>query len=183
MATTSLTLIGRKNDIVIQKIDDELLIYDLISNKAFCLNYSAAVIWEGCDGKSSIAAITRNAGKKLNTTLPQEFVTFALTQMVENGLIDLGSGDPVLFDRMSRRNLVRKLGLASAVAIPLIASIVAPQTINAQSSACISVPSGCQCNPGFMSGDDCTGSTQAGMACASPLCRCIASPGLDDCMP
>lgn len=183
MPKTSIKPISRKNDIVIQKIDDEVLIYDLISNKVFCLNSSAAAIWEACDGSSSIADLRIIAGKKLNAKLAPDFVTFTLMQMAENGLVENVSNYLEMFDRMSRRKMVRTLGLASAVAIPLIASIVAPITINAQSNVCVAVLSGCQCNPGFMSGDDCNGSTQAGMACANPLCRCIASPGLDDCLP
>ena len=37
---------ARKNDLVIQELPDELLIYDLSRNKALCLNQTAKLIVE-----------------------------------------------------------------------------------------------------------------------------------------
>ncbi|MEZ5346690.1 MAG: hypothetical protein R2681_14150 [Pyrinomonadaceae bacterium] len=183
MFSTSFKPISRKTDIVIQRIDNEVLIYDLAANKAFCLNHPAAVIWETCDGSRSVADLKKIAETNLKTILTSEFVYFALNQLSENGLIDDFSELKEHFKAVSRREMVRRVGLTSAVGVPLVASIVAPRSVNAQSDVCTAVIDGCQCNPGFMSGDDCTGSTQAGMACLNPGCRCIASPGFDDCLP
>jgi hypothetical protein len=35
---------NRKNDIVIQELKDEILIYDLTTNKAYCLNETSAAV-------------------------------------------------------------------------------------------------------------------------------------------
>lgn len=40
--------IARKTDLVIQEADDEVLIYDLSTNKASCLNKTAAFVWQNC---------------------------------------------------------------------------------------------------------------------------------------
>ena len=52
--------ISRSNGLVIHEIPGEVLVYDLNSNKAHCLNEPAAFVWKYCDGTHSIA--TRNVG-------------------------------------------------------------------------------------------------------------------------
>ncbi|MBA3352846.1 MAG: PqqD family protein, partial [Blastocatellia bacterium] len=49
--------IARKNGLVVQEVPDEVLVYDLETNKAHCLNQSAAMIWRSCDGKNSVSEI------------------------------------------------------------------------------------------------------------------------------
>ncbi len=44
--------IARKKDVVVQELPDEVLIYDLKSNKAMCLNEISAFVWHNCDGKN-----------------------------------------------------------------------------------------------------------------------------------
>jgi hypothetical protein len=44
--------ISRQNNIVTQEVESELLIYDLVENKAFCLNETSAFVWQNCDGNS-----------------------------------------------------------------------------------------------------------------------------------
>jgi hypothetical protein len=43
---------ARKAGLVIQDMPDEVLVYDLDTNKAHCLNKSAAFVWRSCDGKN-----------------------------------------------------------------------------------------------------------------------------------
>ena len=46
--------VARQNALVMQDVDDELLIYDLQTDKAHCLNRSAVLVWKLCDGTNSI---------------------------------------------------------------------------------------------------------------------------------
>ena len=48
---------GRHNDLVVQDSENEVLIYDLKLNKAYCLNETSALIWRLCDGTKSVAEI------------------------------------------------------------------------------------------------------------------------------
>ena len=45
---------ARHNKLVIQELEDEVLVYDLERNQAHCLNRTAALIWEHCDGKQTV---------------------------------------------------------------------------------------------------------------------------------
>ncbi len=52
--------IARKEGLVIQEMPEEVLVYDLDTNKAHCLNQTAAFVWKSCDGKNSIRWILLN---------------------------------------------------------------------------------------------------------------------------
>jgi hypothetical protein len=41
---------ARKDGLVIQDLPEEILVYDLNTNKAHCLNQTAAYVWQACDG-------------------------------------------------------------------------------------------------------------------------------------
>lgn len=41
---------SRRENIVVQEFDDEVLIYDLERDRAFCLNKTSAVVWRACNG-------------------------------------------------------------------------------------------------------------------------------------
>jgi hypothetical protein len=51
-------------------------------------------------------------------------------------LLEQSNKNFALIDKTSRRAMIKKAGLATAMALPLITSIVAPSAINAQSTAC-----------------------------------------------
>ena len=38
--------VARKSGLVVQEMPDEVLVYDLNSNKAHCLNQTAASVWK-----------------------------------------------------------------------------------------------------------------------------------------
>ena len=56
--------VARKEGLVIQEMPDEVLVYDLETNKAHCLNKTAAFVWNACDGKNSVAEITKLFGNQ-----------------------------------------------------------------------------------------------------------------------
>ena len=46
---------ARREDIVVQELPDETLVYDLKRHKALCLNRAAGLVWKHCDGRTSVA--------------------------------------------------------------------------------------------------------------------------------
>ena len=124
---------SRKENIVVQEVDGEVLIYDLERDKAYCLNKTSAIVWQTCDGTRTIAEINDHLGKQLNAQTDEDIVWLALDQLSKEKLIDPSVDLKSKFEGMSRREVVRKIGLGSVVALPLVASLVAPSPLMAQS--------------------------------------------------
>ena len=120
--------ISRKEEIVVQEFNDEVLIYDLRDNRALSLNETSAKVWRACDGNNSVADISRILGD-------ENVVWLALDQLKKEKLIDPSFENSQTFAGMSRRDVIRKMAVGSAVAIPVIASLVAPQAVYAVSCA------------------------------------------------
>jgi hypothetical protein len=57
----------------------------------------------------------------------------ALNDLKKNGLVEYDADKVNEFGGLSRREMIRKVGLASMVALPAIMSIVAPMAVHAQS--------------------------------------------------
>ena len=129
---------ARKNGLVVQEMPDEVLVYDLDSNKAHCLNQTAASVWKSCDGKTSVADIAEALAMTAGTEISEDLVWLAIDQLSENNLLEQQVRAD--FAGRSRREVIKKFGLASVIAIPVIASLVAPQSALAASS--------CRCNGG-----------------------------------
>ena len=137
---TSQRPIARKAGLVIQEVPDEVLVYDLESNKAHCLNQSAAMIWRSCDGKNTVSEIAELVGTQAGGKVTEDFVWLAIDQLSENKLLEKEVS--VSFQGQSRREAIKKIGLATMIAVPVIASLVAPPSaLAAASCACVNPPS------------------------------------------
>ena len=127
---------SRKENIVIQELENELLIYDLKINKAFSLNETCSMVWAECDGEKSIAEMASILSRRTNGLVNEEVVWLALETLQKENLLTNKDVVQPNFNGMSRRQIIRKVGFASLVAIPIITSLVAPTAINAQSRRC-----------------------------------------------
>jgi hypothetical protein len=117
--------LARSEDLVVEELGDELLVYDLTTDQAHALGATAARVWRACDGKTDAVAFRVELG------LDRETVTRALDELHANGLLDEGAE---LAPGISRRDLskrVAKVGGAVA-ATPLIVSLAAPLPAAAQ---------------------------------------------------
>lgn len=121
----------RRNGLVVQEMPDEVLVYDLNTNKAHCLNESAATVFHACDGTNSISDIVLSFERNGNK-VTEDFVWLAIDGLNENGLLEAGTASR--FAGQSRRDVLKKIGFASVIAIPVIASLVAPRNALASNS-------------------------------------------------
>jgi hypothetical protein len=146
---------ARSKDLVVQNILSETLIYDLANHQAHCLNETAAFIWRNCSGDASVDNLVRLAESEFGGPVHVDVITLALTQFNDHKLLieDVPVGRPLL----NRRQAIKKIGLASAIALPVIASLATPaQTLGTLScSGCIN-PAACFSMPGC--GNSCNGS-------------------------
>jgi hypothetical protein len=133
--TTPLNPKAKFDNLVIQELSDEILIYNLETNKAYSLNETSKLVWQNCDGKKDVSQIALVISKNLKQAVPDDLVWLALDSFKKEGLINFEGDVSSAFAGFNRREAVKRVGLASVVALPLIASIVAPTAINAQSGA------------------------------------------------
>jgi coenzyme PQQ synthesis protein D (PqqD) len=150
---------ARKERLVTEKLADELLVYDLERDKAHCLNQTAAMVWEHCDGRTTVEAMARILEKKFDAPATDEVVLLALDQLRKAQLIDHTNVETSAraSSGMSRREVIKRIGIAASVALPVVTSIVAPKAV--QAATCLPSGSACttsaQCCSGICSGSVC----------------------------
>ncbi len=143
--------IARKEGLVIQEMPEEVLVYDLDTNKAHCLNQTAAFVWKSCDGRNSVADITKLVGDDAGNDVPEDLVWLAIDQLSEKNL--LANNLKADFGGTTRREVIKKIGLAAVIGLPLVASLTAPTSVLAATS--------CVCT----TNSDCTQQIADGRAC------------------
>ncbi|HEV8591202.1 MAG TPA: PqqD family protein [Pyrinomonadaceae bacterium] len=155
--TNKMKPVARQSDLVVQELNGEILIYDLRSNKAFCLNETSARIWQACNGNNTVSDISTLLGS-------EDLAWLALNDLKKEKLVEHELPTPAKFDGMSRRQVVKHIGLSSMLALPVIAGMVAPAA--AQAASCLANDA------------NCTASAQ----CCSMCCKNV-SPSINQCKP
>lgn len=128
------------SEMVTQPSGKELLLYNLKTNKAYCLNETATRIYLACDGKTSFEEL------KAQTDFSDDLIFLALDDLKRETLI---ATDSVYIEGVSRREMIKKVGLTTMATLPLITSLTAPKAVHAQSvgtGSCLQNPppaSGC----------------------------------------
>ena len=142
---------ARKEGLVIHKLGEEVLVYDIDRHRAHCLNKTAALVWERCDGKTSVAQLAQQLENKLKTRVDKEVVWLAVDQLDKSRLLESRIAPDTNRISLSRRELIKRAGLGAAIALPLVSSIIAPTAAQA-ATVCGSVvcsagicPTGCIC--------------------------------------
>jgi hypothetical protein len=136
---------ARIDGLVIRDLEDETLVYDTERDKAHCLNRTAALVWEQCDGKTTAREAARYLRSEFRVPVDEDIVWLAVKQLERFHLIEPGTQPPTV----SRRDLVLKYAPA-ALALPVIMSISAPTL--AGISSCAGNGQTCgppPCCPGF----------------------------------
>lgn len=144
---------ARKKGLVVQELSGEVLVYDRERNKAHCLNPTAALVWNHCDGKASVADIARAIQNEINAPVDEDVIWIGLDQLSKSHLLQERAALPEEKAGLSRREVMKRIGLAAAVALPVVTSIMAPTA--AQAANCVTA------------GQPCTTSAQ----CCSGLCN------------
>jgi hypothetical protein len=134
-------------DCLSREFGDEVLVYDLQRDVGHCLNSTAAATWKLCDGNSSPPQIARTLSRQLPVRVDQSVVLLALDQLADAHLL---VEPEVHVERLSRRVALRRIGIAAAIALPLVTSIVAPTA--AQTASCLHNTQPCVTNAMCCSG-------------------------------
>ncbi len=124
---------ARRSELITREVAGDLLVYDRKSDQAHCLNPTAAIVWARCDGLTTVAEMAQLLEDKMNSTAAKEVIWIALEQLGKFRLLEEPFVRPARRKRMSRRVLMKHLGIAAAVSVPLVSSIVAPTAAAAAS--------------------------------------------------
>lgn len=185
--------LARQASLIVKEVDGETLIYDKQTDKAHCLNPTAAQVWKYCDGDTTIEEMAQRLGAQNHAAVDSTVVWLALDQLEKFDLLEQSIDKPHAFlSGVSRRQAIRAMGVA-AIVLPTITSIIVP-TASAQgslfglgdccnnpnqcaSNCCQNEPGSCVCNPadpncaggpgGFSSGKRCTVAPSTG----GPICQ------------
>jgi hypothetical protein len=145
---------------VTRDLGDELLVYDLDRHKAYCLNQVAMQVFRHCDGETTIPDMALRIGNALGVPIDEQAVRLGLVRLEKAHLLDSPVAQVL---RTSRREMLRTLGRAAAVVVPLVTAIAVPTSAQAASPSCAGRP--------------CTDSAQ----CDPPTCTC--NPMTGTCQP
>jgi len=147
---------ARQEVIVSNPGSGETVLYDAKTNKAHCLNATAAFVWQQCDGTRTVRDIARQFAAEQQTAVDERVVWLALKQLDQARLLE----DRIAVDQLadvSRRSALRHLGLAAAVALPVVASLLVPEAVKAGSCKPSGAPckTSSECCSGFMRSGTC----------------------------
>ena len=131
--------LARVDQLKVELLGDETLVYDLSNNKAHCLNRTAAAVWRLCDGQNTVAAIAARLRQELDPNVDETVVPVALQELSRANLLEqdettIQSG--FLGSKLSRREMSIRAGLM----VPVVASILVPTPAAAASGSSSAPP-------------------------------------------
>lgn len=161
---------ARLENIVVQDLENQTLVCDLKNNHIFCLNQTAGEVWKLCDGERSVDEIDRILSRKFGRTVGREMILLTLDELSKEFLLAEKFSSATFYNKISRRDIIKKAGLVSAFALPLVSSVVMPTSSLAASGGLSGVGGACVTNLNCQLGLSCVAGTcrlDFGQACAA----------------
>jgi hypothetical protein len=117
---------ARRSRLIVRRLPDETLVYDLERCRAHCLAPVASAVWRHCDGRTSPAEVAARASAETGTIVDEAAVWIAAGRLAEANLLEGKLSRP---GGRSRREW---LGRTAAVAAGLaVFSVTAPLAVEA----------------------------------------------------
>lgn len=126
---------ARTENLVVESVDDELVIYDEDRKTAHRLNALAVRVWKACDGQTSVDAIAESVDLDSGDDNARAAVSVVLRDLEEAGLLVPGSAPAeAAEDGLSRRRaLALAAGVGAALLVSTVSSLTAPTPAMASS--------------------------------------------------
>jgi hypothetical protein len=125
----------QSDSLILEQLPNELMIYDREQNKAFCLNQTAAFVWNHADGKTNVVEMAKRLGQQSDKPVKEneEVVWFAMEMLAKDGLLDSSTVLPLPVQELTRRKMLQRLGVG-AIALPVVTALfVSPAKAHASS--------------------------------------------------
>ena len=159
----------RLHGLIVREWAGELVVYDKARHRAFCLNPTEASIWRSCEERTSPEQGRRRLERELGRPVPDALVAFGVDQLRKAGLLEDASSRSL--KAPSRRELLRRIGVAGAALLPVVASLAVPPAVAAASCGGCNAKTGtnacnnAHCTVGAFCGKSCTKRCQPGGNC------------------
>ena len=115
----SLYPLARTSGLVVQEVPNEVLVFDMETNEAHCLNETAAMVWKYCDGNTSVPQIAQILGENKGSNVNDDLVWLAIDQLNEVPVIG-PTHDPIdVVERGATDVALQNLGSVIAHLVPL----------------------------------------------------------------
>ncbi|ALF55221.1 hypothetical protein ACX27_24155 [Nostoc piscinale CENA21] len=127
--------VARTENLLIQEVGEELIVYDETRDTAHCLSAIAVRVWYLCNGQNTVETIARLLQEEFefppNQTVDWHgLVQLTLAELEQFHLLDAAVTEPLNSPQTSRRQVLKKVSLVGGFAIgslfPAIKSIIVP---------------------------------------------------------
>ena len=127
---------AKRNGVLSERVDDEILVYDREADRAHCLNRTAALVWHHADGERTIADLAAILREQLDPVADENLVWHVLDRLNESALLEEPTPRSPAEMRAARRRFISKVGLVgvATLLLPIVTSIAAPAP--AQAGVC-----------------------------------------------
>ena len=119
---------ARTDQLLVQELDQEVMVYDTERHRAHTLNQSAALLWRHCDGKTAPDDLARLLAEKTGLPAEPDVVWVALEELSRAHLLRSPVTRPAGSPKCSRREMARRFARSAGVValLPAVLSISAP---------------------------------------------------------
>lgn len=130
--------LARKEELVVQEIGDETIVYDAKRNHAHRLNHAAALVWQHCDGHHTVTDLMSVLQQGTDALVTEDLVWLALDRLEKEQLLAEPLVRPADAVKITRRDVLRRAALVGGMTlmIPVVQSMVAPTPAMAMSIGC-----------------------------------------------
>ena len=122
---------AKTENMVVQDLGDELLIYNVTTHQAYTLNETSKIVFNSCDGPSNFDDLKR-AFK-----FTDDLIHLTLDKLAANDLLE--DYHDSHFAGLPRREVIKRIGFASVIALPVIFNLAVPTAAYAASVSCAGV--------------------------------------------
>src|SRR5947209_3005018 len=102
---------ARDTSLIVRKLDDEVLVFDVDQNRAHVFNQVAAHVWNLCDGETTVSEMEQQLQREFDPSVNSDTIWQALAQFSQEGLLAEDASRMSLAGRMSRLQMMKTMGL------------------------------------------------------------------------
>ncbi|MGV3720605.1 MAG: PqqD family protein [Actinomycetota bacterium] len=139
--------VARRDDLLVEALEGELVAYDLLTHQVSCLNATAALVWKLSDGSRTVDHLAAELAAETRLPRDPELVLLCLSRLQAANLLKPASALP----NVTRRQVIQRLALTTSLAalLPVVTTVRAEAQTNLAScvhrSQCV-LPQN-QCSP------------------------------------